>query len=487
MDASTLSPFSGTTEGRSHASSPRELVQAASPRSAVQSDLDDREWEKEDGMGELSKALPSRSPSPPQQQHAFKEVSNNDDLKNARTHELIIKVAPNESNKNILDVAEQALTVAPFDARSVHREGTRTVMEVGLRPVTIEIGLSRDLDRCVLVKVFEPVPENLFVALRDCFSKQIQLSTRVSSDLSGPAEEHEETIDGDSVKTLLDPDYVEMLKKEMKLRCEKDLTAFATPLERRAKDDERRVKRLEGLLTPKYAACRLPLPASEQAPPLSSFPLNLAEEPAKLILKSSPTPREVDAQLKMALRRNLHNDSLARQERKKKEVLARAEVCERNRLNLVSVLSNSHSALELDRELMDKLGVSPAQVALCRVGCLHARKPGFLVVTHQMLIFEPVGMWGFRLGEIIKLTAANCRSVMKGQGNIGIADSLCVRTDTNEEYVFYFPTIEEVNDQMDMVFELIWQVLRMNRWINTNNNSGAVQRTSESPRASSRG
>jgi len=206
------------------------------------------------------------------------------------------------------------------------------------------------------------------------------------------------------------------------------------------------------------------MPAPEKPSPLSSFPLVIPDAPAKLNLRSNATVREVDAQLKMAMRRDLHNESLARQERKKKEVLARAEICERNRFQLVSVLSNSRAALEMDKDLMLKLAIQPPQVALCRIPCVHARKPGFLVVTTQLVVFEPVGMFGFRLGGILKLRAENCRSVMKGQAAMGTIDSLCVRTDSAEEYIFYLATMEDTNEQLDMVFELLWQVFRMNRW-----------------------
>jgi hypothetical protein len=411
--------------------------------------------------------VPTQTPSPREDKAnqtaaAFSETSKN--MKNAKTHELRIKVAPNETNQNILDVAENAIIKSSvLEGRLINREAMRSVVEVGALPITIDVAISQDLDRIVVVKVFEPVPEHLFAILRDSFATQIQLSMRVQDNLAGVEETHEEPIDGLSVQSKLDADYVSLLKKEMQLRSERDLTVFATPLERRARDDERRVTRLENLLTLKYNACRLPLPASEKPPALSSFPLVKNEAPAMLVLRADPSPREVDAQLKMAIRRDLHAESLARQERKKKEVLARAEACERNRNQLVSVLSNSRAALDMDLDLMARLGVTPPQVALCRIPCLYSKKPGHLVVTQHLILFDTVGFMGFRLSGNLRLEASICRSVMKGR-SLGLMDSLCIRLDSQQEHVFYLATIDETNEQLDSAFELIWQVLRMNRW-----------------------
>jgi len=404
---------------------------------------------------------------------AFTEYSNNQ--KNLKTHELRIKVAPSEPSRRILEVAEHAIVnSSAFDGRLVLRETRRSILEVQSRPVTIDITLSQDLDRIVLIKAYEPVPDQLFSTLRDAFSNQVQLSMRVQDSLAGVEEEHEEPVDGPSVSRVLDADYVAQLKKEMQQRSERDLTAFATPLERRAKDDEKRVLRLEKILTSKYNACHLPLPELEKAPPLSSFPLERSDPPATLTLRRNATPREVDAQLKMAIRRDLHGESLARQERKKKEVLARAEACERNRLQLVTVISNSRAALELDLELMSRLGIHPPQVAMCRVPCLYARKPGHLIVCQQIIVFEPVGFMGWRMSGTLKLPASQCRSVMKGRATLGLVDSLCVRMDNGQEHLFYMATIEDTNEVLDQAFELIWQVLRMNRWDQDRNEEGAV-------------
>jgi len=422
---------------------------------------DEEEWQQETELVSQDDNAAQKKEEP--KINVFTETFKN--LKNMKLHELKIKVAPNETNKNILQVAQNAVVSSDIlQGRVVHRESTRSLVEIGSQPITIEVALSQDLDRCVIVKVPEPLPERLFSIIRDSFATNIQLSSRPPDTMVGIEQEHEEPMDGPSVQQLLDAEYVAMVKTEMKQRAERDLTAFATPLERRARDDEKRVAKLEKLLWLKYNACRLPLPAAEAAPPLSSFSLTKTDTPAVLILRQNPSPREVDAQLKMAIRREIHSDSLARQERKKKEVLARAEACERNRMQLVSVLANSRAALEMDIQLMSKLGVNPPHVALCRVGCVYQKRPGFLVVTHQLIIFEPVGFFGYQLGSMTKLEAEQCRSVMKGRTNLGMVDSLCVTTDSQQGHIFYIPVIDEASEQLDQLFELLWQVLRMNRW-----------------------
>jgi len=113
---------------------------------------------------------------------------------------------------------------------------------------------------------------------------------------------------------------------------------------------------------------------------------------------------------------------------------------------------------------MAKLVVSPPQVALCRTACFFAKRPGFLVVTRQLILFEPMGFFGFRFGNNVRIRADQCRSVMKGRTNLGLVDSLCLRMDSGEEHVFYVAAVDETNELLDQVFELIWQVLRMNRW-----------------------
>jgi len=210
-----------------------ERAKATTGSTRKQEPVDEEEWQQENA--------PSPSPSPREEfaRHnsaAFSESSK--DLLNVKTHELRIKVAPNETNQNILDVAEGAIVSSPvLEGRTIHREAMRCVVEVGLRPVTIEIAISQELDRCVVIRAYEPVPEHLFNTLRDSFAKQVQLPARVQNSLAGVEEEHEEAIEGPSVTSMLDADYVSLLKKEMRSRAERDLTAFATPLERRAKDD----------------------------------------------------------------------------------------------------------------------------------------------------------------------------------------------------------------------------------------------------------
>ena len=86
-----------------------------------------------------------------------------------------------------------------------------------------------------------------------------------------------------------------------------------------------------------------------------------------------------------------------------------------------------------------------------------------MVVTQQLILFETVGFMGFKLSGNLRLEASHCRSVMKGR-SMGLMDSLCLRMDSQQEHIFYLATIEETSEQLDSVFELIWQVLRMNRW-----------------------
>ena len=310
-------------------------------------------------------------------------------FKDTKTRDLRIKLLPNEANKDILDRAENALTSSQvFNGRIVLREALRSIVEIGSRPVTIDLVISGDLDRCLLVRVGEPMPDHLFQILREAFAHSQSDTKPPRSQFRDIEDEiHKEPIDGPSVQALLDQDYVNLLKNEMRLRNERDLTTFATPLERRARDDERRVLKLQKLLEVKYNASHLPLPALETPPPLSSFTLKKPDTPTMLNIVANSTPQEVDQQLKIALRKELHTDSLARQDRKHQEVLVRAEVCERNRNQLVSVLSNSRAALEADLELMHRLGIHPPQVALCRVPCIYNKRPGFLIVTPHLMSF----------------------------------------------------------------------------------------------------
>lgn len=387
--------------------------------------------------------------------------------------ELFIRISPNEPNRKALDVAENALLMSPFlEGRLILRESLRSVVEVGSQPIAIDIKLSQDLDRCVCVCVQDELPPQLFPTLREEFEKQIQLNVRGSDllarDTSTLEDEHEEAIDGPAVMNLLDPEYVTMLKHEMHVRAERDLNHFALPLEQRALNDEGRVIRLQKLLSERYQQAGLPLPALEKTS-LAEFQIHT--RPGKnqgLILRKHPTPREVDAQLKMAIRRELHAKSLARQERKKKQVLTRAEMSERNRAQLVSVLSNSRAALDHDLDLMSRLNVSPPQVALCQVAAVYNKRPGFLIVTASLILFE-VRLFGFTFNQSssnIRLEAERCRSVHHVNSPY---TALCLRTDHQhqQEFVFIIPPTsllaEESSEHVSRVFELIWQVLRMNR------------------------
>lgn len=393
--------------------------------------------------------------------------------------ELRIKVNLSESNNAILERAQSAILQTPeLASRLVLREANRVIIELGVNPLILDVTLSTDLDRILLAKL----PENmksapvLFQVLKDAFAQASAHYETPPPQHNNVEEEEEEekssnsmimeAVDGPLVSSKLDANYVLEVRRAMQKRMETELNAFATPLERKAQDDERRVLLLQNLLLAKYRACGLALPRLELAPSLAAFPLNLPaggdEEGMLRFNTETPTASEVDCEFKRVLQEHMSSLSQARQERKRQEVLARGEICERNRNVLVSTLTSSTVAVAHDRETADRLGIAN-QVILFELVCMYQKKPAFLLILPHCLVVE-FRVWGFTFGECIKLPASSCRSVHKVPPTLSVVESLCVRMDEGVEHYFYLPSIlEDSTQQMDQVFELIWQVLRMNR------------------------
>lgn len=396
----------------------------------------------------------------------------------AKTLELRIKVSLSESNATILERAQNAILECPqlASSRLVLREANRTIIEIGANPVLLDVTLSARWDRILLVKLPEAsAAQVLFQVL----TRALDVPGLVSGAAEQRGEEEEEempggggrgsggivdSLDGAKVLLNLDANYVLEVKRAMQREMEIELNAFAMPLERKARDDERRVLLLQSLLLAKYKACGVPLCRLELAPGLAAFPLPKGDEPVLHFPTPTPTAGEVDAEFKRALQGFLTAQSLSRQERKRQEVVARGEVCERNRFTLVHSLVSNALAVEKDKDQVAKLGLGlDSAVVLFELPCLYLKRPAFLLVLPTCLVVEH-RVWGFTFGQCLQINASQCRSVHKVPPTLSLVESLCVRMDDQTEHFFYLASIlEDSTQQLDQVFELIWQVLRMNR------------------------
>ncbi|KAH9259385.1 hypothetical protein BASA81_002428 [Batrachochytrium salamandrivorans] len=396
----------------------------------------------------------------------------------AKTLELRIKVSLSESNATILERAQNAILECPQLASSqlVLREANRTIIEIGANPVLLDVTLSAQLDRILLVKLPEgSAAQVLFQVLKgalDVPSLVPDVAKQRGGERRGEEEEEEmpgnggivDSLDGTKVRSNLDANYVLEVKRAMQREMEIELNTFAVPLERKAQDDERRLLLLQSLLLVKYKACGIPLCRLELAPGLAAFPLPKVDEPMLHFPTSTPTAGEIDFEFKRVLGSFLTTQSLSRQERKRQEVVARGEVCERNRFALVHSLATNPLAVDKDKDQVVKLGLGlDSSVVLFELPCLYLKRPAFLLVLPTCLVVEH-RVWGFTFGQCLQINASHCRSVHKVPPTLSLVESLCVRMDDQTEHFFYLASIlEDSSQQLDQVFELIWQVLRMNR------------------------
>jgi len=326
---------------------------------------------------------------------------------------------------------------------------------------------------------------------------------------------------------LLDPYYIEDLEQAFAGVMHSELVAFAQPLESYARNAEWTCAQFIGVMEKTFSKCRLPMPAFERQPSLSSFPLDVDLESCKKECQSqvrelarensagsvrggggslmfdsslsirmsmnSPSMRSSanrghfgarvmkrDLAVKELLAERYQIEAQARMRRKNKHVLARVKRVSDYRSGLTRMLRDSELALqsvENQGQFASCFGEMLAgyEVVLASTRCSIGNWVGVLFVTCERIAFWS-GMLGVT-GKTESILFNQIAAIWKGEGMLMSTIGITLKMEDEN------PTINNENDtngekeeaplkeefilafpaMRDRIFEVMEQVLVMRR------------------------